>query len=141
MVGTRSPGESSLWVRLHKRGWLPLRTRGRGKGPGSQARLRRGHVCIGQEQPQLSHGQAACVTERSPGNWGKGLVGELPGPYQRRHGARGASNAGRGLGPGIPDSMDPEGPFSGRPPAFGNSRRAKSLSLFPRSGGLRPGRS
>lgn len=51
---------------------VTLEDTGQGKGPGNQARPRSGYVHNGQEQPQLSRGQAACVTERSLRKWGKG---------------------------------------------------------------------
>ena len=91
---------------------VTLEDTGQGKGPGSQARPQSGHVHTGQEQPQLSWGQAACVTERSLRNWEKGLGGGVSETYQLRHGAHKASGTGRGLmGPRNPDSVDWRDPF------------------------------
>lgn len=73
-----------------------------------------------QEQPQRSQAQAACLTQRSPRNWGKGLVGRMPGPDQLRHGAHAAGRAGGAQGMG-PQTQGPEGTepryTAGLPPA------------------------
>lgn len=125
---------------------VTLEDSGQGKGPGSQARPRSGYVHAGQEQPQLSRGQAACVTERSLRNWGKGLGGGVSEPYQLRHGAREASSTGRGLpGPRNPRLSGLEGPSSGILPALScnshQERRAKvtfPIFFFSPVGSMRP---
>lgn len=95
---TRSLGRTSPWARPAPVKEVTLDTR-QGKGPGSRARPRSGHVHISQEQPQLSQAQAVCITDRSLRNWGKGLVGRIPKPYQLRHEAHTTNSAGRCLGP------------------------------------------
>lgn len=126
----RSLGRTSLWARPAPMREVTLDTR-QGKGPGSQARPRSKHVHIGQEQPQLSQGQAVCITDRSLRNWGKGLAGRIPKPCQLRHGAHTTNSAGGAWGM--------KGPISGMPA----EEEGKGLFHFPISQleTLRPRRS
>lgn len=120
-----------------------MRTAGRGKGSGSQAWPRNGHVHISQEQPQLSQPWAACVTKRSLRNWGKGVVGGVPGPNQLRQGARLTHSTGQCREPGTPDLTGLQRPIAGMPPAFSTGhqeRRTKVTFPISQLEALGPGR-